>query len=397
MSVAFWTAASEARHRFGRADRLPKAVSPLGSAMQSKIVATCDIFGLHFGMFASAFTPRLRSITGLIGTRPAMLILNAFLGLTAQAPVGLAADAPLTPSTLVKFADAGEAAMELGRKDAFVDSLSPFDRAARKKTDQPVSQEEFLQFVSQQALGWQGPEIGRLTRVLGRISNKIERLQLPLPSVIRLLKTTGKEEGGAAYCRGNNILISAKHAAAPDPVLERLLTHELFHILSRNNRKLRDSLYSIVGFRFCGEVAYPKELAARKLTNPDAPVIEHFITVTAQGKPTPVVPILFSKEDNYDLRKGGEFFAYLTFNLLVVEQRGEAWFPAYQESGPRLLDADEAEGFREQIGRNTEYVIHPEEILADNFVLLVQNARDVKTPRILEEMRRILTTVRPVE
>jgi hypothetical protein len=339
-------------------------------------------------MFVSGFLARLR-LAMVFGWIP-RVIVSAACGLAVQMPQGLAADTWLTPSTRVKFAEANEAAAELERKDVFVESLSPFDRAARKKTDRPVSQEEFLRFVSQQALAWQTAEIERLTPILGSISNKIAGLRLRLPSVIRLVKTTGNEEGGAAYCRGNNIILSAKRAGAPEAVLERLLTHELFHILSRNNRKLRDSLYAVVGFRFCGEVAYPKELAGRKLTNPDTPVIEHFITVTAQGKPTPVAPILFSKQESYDVQKGGEIFAYLTFKLLAIEQRGDSWIPVYQESEPRLLEADAAEGFREQIGWNTNYILHPEEILADNFVLLVQNATDVKTPRILEEMRRIL-------
>lgn len=352
---------------------------------------------LDFGMLASAFPSRLRSVTAFGGKRLAKLMLSAFFGLAAHTPLGLASEIRLTPTTLVKFAGAGEAAVELGRTDAFVEALSPFDRAVRKKTDQPVSQDEFLRFVSQQALSWPDPEIDQLTRILGSISNKIARLHLTLPSVIRLVKTTGKEEGGAAYCRGNNIILSAKRTSLPDQSLERLVTHELFHILSRNHPKLRDSLYAVVGFKPCGEVAYPKELASRKLTNPDAPVIEHFITVSVQGKPTPVVPILFSKEEKYDVQKGGEFFAYLVFKLLAVEQRAGAWVPVDRESKPQLLDADEVQGFREQIGQNTNYILHPEEILADNFVLLVQNAKDVKTPRILQEMRRILTAASQIE
>ncbi len=42
------------------------------------------------------------------------------------------------------------------------------------------------------------------------------------------------------------------------------------------------------------------------------------------------------------------------------------------------------------IGLNTRYIIHPEEILADNFVLLVRGERKVRTPRIIEELERVL-------
>ena len=41
----------------------------------------------------------------------------------------------------------------------------------------------------------------------------------------------------------------------------------------------------------------------------------------AEAKSIAVVPILFSSEKNYEPRKGGEFFAYLTFKLMMIEQR----------------------------------------------------------------------------
>jgi hypothetical protein len=47
-------------------------------------------------------------------------------------------------------------------------------------------------------------------------------------------------------------------------------------------------------------------------------------------------------------------------------------------------------GYDAQIGANTKYVIHPEEILADNFVFLVDGRIDLPTPRVVEAMGRIL-------
>ncbi len=40
---------------------------------------------------------------------------------------------------------------------------------------------------------------------------------------------------------------------------------------------------------------------------------------------------------------------------------------------------------------NTDYIIHPEEILAENFVLLLNNSRYIRNPEILEEIKNILT------
>jgi hypothetical protein len=45
---------------------------------------------------------------------------------------------------------------------------------------------------------------------------------------------------------------------------------------------------------------------------------------------------------------------------------------------------------QEQIGRNTGYVIHAEEILASNFELLVQGAPNAPSPEVLERIREVL-------
>ena len=44
----------------------------------------------------------------------------------------------------------------------------------------------------------------------------------------------------------------------------------------------------------------------------------------------------------------------------------------------------------EQVGNNTDYIIHPEEILADNFALLVLGEHNMPSPEIPQKMREIL-------
>jgi hypothetical protein len=47
-------------------------------------------------------------------------------------------------------------------------------------------------------------------------------------------------------------------------------------------------------------------------------------------------------------------------------------------------------GFAEQVGKNTDYVIHPEEILADNFALLISAQGDPISPEIIRKMEEVL-------
>jgi len=57
---------------------------------------------------------------------------------------------------------------------------------------------------------------------------------------------------------------------------------------------------------------------------------------------------------------------------------------------PVFFKPDEVEGFFEQIGRNTGYIIHPEETLANNFVHLMTGKQDLKNPEIPKKIEAIL-------
>ena len=208
---------------------------------------------------------------------------------------------------------------------------------------------------------------------------------------IQLVKTTGKEEGGAAYCRSNAVMLPARMVSRKEKGLVRLLLHEFFHILSRNlQSQVRNKLYRIVGFLPCGDVRFPPGLEIRRLTNPDAVGSRYRIEVQVDDDLLSVVPVLYSSSEKYDEKKGGEFFRYLVFRVMAVKKVGEKWVPVMVKGEPRLFDPAGVEDFHRKIGKNTGYIIHPEEILADNFVLLMMGKTKVPTPRILEEMARLL-------
>ena len=63
--------------------------------------------------------------------------------------------------------------------------------------------------------------------------------------------------------------------------------------------------------------------------------------------------------------------------MLLVERAdsaGASARPLERNGAPVLVPFNRVGGLCEQIGHNTEYVIHAEEILASNFELLVQGA-----------------------
>jgi hypothetical protein len=260
------------------------------------------------------------------------------------------------------------------------------------KTDKFVTEDELLAFIGRNVAAWTKDETQTVQAAIEALQPLLRDLQLPLPPIVRLIKTTGAEEGNAAYTRATAIVLPMSELSKSQKDLQKLICHELFHILSRQNPELREKLYAIIGFTKCNEVKLPPELERRKITNPDAPRNDHFIHVQIDGRDSLTVPILLSRVETYDVKRGGEFFAYLQLQFLVVEKGGEAGNvkPVMDGSTPKLVGFDRVSGFMEQVGRNTDYIIHPEEILADNFALLVLNEQNVPTPEIPRKMREIL-------
>ena len=293
------------------------------------------------------------------------------------------ADVDLRKGCAVRFASVGEGAEILGRHDEFIRRLSAFDRAARMKTDRSIPENDFLEFLKQNVLPWNEGEKAKLEAAIASIRPGLNALPLSLPKIVTFVKTTGAEEGRAFYTRDTAIIMPEKETDEADAgLLKKTIAHELFHILTRENPELREKLYQSIGFTKCTEVEFPAELKSRKITNPDAPRNDHAIRVGIRGEEVDAVPILFSKAPKYDVNRGGEFFNYLQLSFLQV--------PGTSASQPILATPEEVSGFFEQVGHNTNYIIHPEEILADNFAMLILDEHSVPSPEIIEKMRLTL-------
>ncbi|MGD9720308.1 MAG: hypothetical protein AB7O59_07250 [Pirellulales bacterium] len=296
---------------------------------------------------------------------------------------------PLTTGTVVRFADVREGVEAVTRRDDYIRSQGPLERQLRLKTDRPVSEDEFAAFVGSHVRPWTDEEIARLTPLLTALGEKLAHWKLALPPVILLVKTSGDEEGGAAYCRGSSIVLPQRMVDNRRNTLARILPHEVFHVLSSHNPELRRRLYATIGFAPCNEVPLPAAIAARKITNPDAPRNTDSIVAEWQGQPAEWLPVLVAKYDRYDPARPS-FFDYLDFKLLLLACDGEQRLAALRDGQPVLVEPAEVPGYAAQIGDNTKYIIHPEEILADNFVFLVDGRIDVPTPRVVQAMGEVL-------
>ena len=78
------------------------------------------------------------------------------------------------------------------------------------------------------------------------------------------------------------------------------------------------------------------------------------------------------------LSQGKQDFS-LILNLIFLKQKkkGENWSVITDKTGVNsTLDVEDLKDFHRQIGPNTGYIIHPDEILADNFAFLALSKED---------------------
>lgn len=277
-----------------------------------------------------------------------------------------------TLNARVVFADLGRAKRILSHRDAWVKQLSKLDLGARMKVVEPAGMQDFLLFAGEQGLGWSSEEEASWRRVVEKLSAALNRLRLHIPG-IEMVKSTGKEEFDAPYTRARAIVVPATKAslaAADSRAAFFLLAHELFHVLSREDSTLQDQLYGLLGFRVVSGFEYPAELEATRGSNPDAFDYLHVLPVQTGSGQTEVMPLIQTSRTLSEILRLNSFFEALEVVLLAVEPKtGKA---ARDENGQLVKFGFTNTDWAPRMQRNSSYIIHPEELLADNFATVME-------------------------
>ena len=285
-----------------------------------------------------------------------------------------------TLSKCVDFADLHRAQKTLGHKDTWARQLSDFDMGARQRTAEPTKLKKFLDFAADAGRGWTAQEKANWMVLVGKLSDAMKGLNLRVPN-IELVKTSGKEEFGAAYTRRHAIMLPRSVTSLPTTDPRRayfLLAHELFHVLSRTDSLLRDELYALLGFKTVNGFEYPAELEDRRLSNPDAFEYLHTLTVQSGSERVEVMPVIQSLLPLNEVIQLPNFFEALDIVLLSVDPgTGEA----LRDGNGDLIKYNFGNtNWIPLMLRNSSFIIHPEEILADNFATLMEWRSDGVLP-----------------
>lgn len=273
--------------------------------------------------------------------------------------------------------------------DGFVRGLSEFDLRSKTLSTDDVTVEQYLAYLRERPQEWTYEDVEKLKRVAQSITKKLDdaRLYLPFPYTINVVKTDMKEEYGAsAYTRMNYIVMGADMFNLTDKDFEEVFIHELFHVLSRNNPAFQEKVYNSLGFKQSNEVKYPE--GYRRISNPDAPFNNYYINVGTEDGPVDAMLILYSDKDY----EGGSFFRYAKLGLMAVEGDDQNKKPVMKDGKPVVFEISDVTNFFEQVGRNTGYIIHPEELSADHFVMLLNN-EPAKNPEKIDDLKKLLLEI----
>lgn len=195
------------------------------------------------------------------------------------------------------------------------------------------------------------------------------------PDSLKLLKTDGRHYGAFTYYTREKCIIIPKLQLSEASIKSKgflsTMLHEIFHIYSRLNPEKRKELYALIGFDYLDEIEFPEVLKEKVLLNPDGLDLNVFMQLENQeGKSIKVIPVNYSKPVSFDNPSGDLFFSSLDFQLYEIQQKNTTFKVTTQNDGSTTLSLEQLPDFFKQIGPNTDYIIHPDEILADNFSYL---------------------------
>jgi hypothetical protein len=224
----------------------------------------------------------------------------------------------------------------------------------------------------------------RFTKALDQCKKLFPNLKLPK---IKLLKTRGNYYGKSVYyTRENMIVIPTKQIREDNETLLKTLMHEIFHIYSRYNRDKRNALYALIGYKKIENLELSEFLKRRIIYNPDGVDISYSIQLKdSVGNNFSAIPCIYSKYGSY---KNISILDGHIFQLFEVRKTAKnKWKVVSDDVG---LGEESLNGYWEQIGRNTSYTIHPDEILADNFSLILLSEEDSNVLNKLDEGGKLL-------
>lgn len=281
---------------------------------------------------------------------------------------------------------AAGAAITKDEKENFFYLVTPLDMSIQMKKNFDASTprkeivEGYKSFLKTDVLDFTKDEMEYVNEIFKEayeMSNKVS--PTIFPKEIKLIKTHANHYGqGAYYTRENCIIIPKDELDLrnKEGFLETMF-HEISHIYTRYRPKKQKALYKLIGFSNIGNMSnllIKDELKSRILLNPDGVNFAYHIELNEKsGRPYSAIPIIKSNETQY-IDSKNDFFEYIDFSLYKINIQ-HAVKVQTDATGNTTINMDNVPDFFEKITTNTGYIIHPDEIIADNFMYIMMREK----------------------
>ena len=300
----------------------------------------------------------------------------------------------------IVYADSTLAAKLIIEEDpeGFYESLSRSDAAIQMKDTTGFATNEearaaYKLYIPTQVTHWSDADKVFMDSVFTQANTRLQNINpsLLLPN-IHLIKIKTDHYGPSVYyTRGSNIYIPENTLVGHSVEGQaNIMLHEVWHILSKTHPQLKEQAYKLIGFtKNTQKITFPPALANRILTNPDGVSTEYSIDLEDGYH---AIPLLIAKSDKYTPNRKN-FFDYLFFDLFTFDEKGMV--QVTDQLKTTLPPKNSANLFK-KIGDNTQYIIHPDEILADNFMLAVNTYTTKDYGKQSPEGKRLLLSLQEI-
>ncbi len=200
---------------------------------------------------------------------------------------------------------------------------------------------------------------------------------LKIPN-LEIIKIDPNHYGLSVYYTRENAILVPSNVLSPSSMdaLLPVMLHEISHILLRYNDAIKTKTYELIGFKKLDKpLSYSPEILKRILFNPDGLDDRYAITLSDGNTEVLCAPALVSSKSSFSPNISG-FMNYIKFDMYRLEEVETSYRLLSNKEGFSTLAPEYMSSFFKQIKDNTQYIIHPDEIIADNFMMYIISSRD---------------------
>ena len=265
----------------------------------------------------------------------------------------------------------------------YFDGFSTYD-LQYKLQSKTATIEQLKEFGATQMNEFTDAEKVAIDQTMAEIEQEIKTAGYHLLKIddIVYIKSTQKEENDSgAYTHGSQIYLGdyvLNSLTSDDPQTKlygkSILYHEIFHCLTRSNPDFRADMYKLIHFTVQeDDFAIPKSVKDISISNPDVEHHNSYATFEINGKSIDCFTVLIATKPFE--KEGDSFFTCMMTALVPIDGSDTYYTP------------NDATNFWDIFGKNTSYVIDPEECMADNFSYALaygMNDMNYENPEIIQ-------------